>query len=88
MINKDIYTEANVPKYWFNVVPYIEKQMKEVIPQLLDPETGDIMSWEKLAKTLPTELAKQEMNAEEYRNEEYIPIPDRVLEFYKLGLKN
>jgi tryptophan synthase beta chain len=80
---KNLYTEEGVPKYWFNVVTYIEGVMGEEIPPLLDPETGEIMSWEKLAKTLPTELAKQEMNADEYRNEEYIPIPNKVLEFYK-----
>jgi tryptophan synthase beta chain len=83
MKQKDLYSSKGVPKYWFNIVPYIENTLNEKVPELLDPESGDPMDWEKLAQTLPVELAKQEMNIGEYEAENYIKIPDRVLELYE-----
>ena len=83
MNQENLYSSKGVPKYWFNIVPYIENVLNEKVPELLDPESGEIMDWEKLAKTLPTELAKQEMNAGEYKTENYIKIPDKVLELYE-----
>jgi tryptophan synthase beta chain len=77
------YTEKGVPKYWYNVVPFIEHELGLEIPPLLDPETGDIMSWEKLAKTLPAELAKQELNEGQYREKKYIEIPNTILDLYE-----
>jgi len=82
MKKENLYSNKGVPLFWYNVVPFIENTLNEKIPTLLDPETGEPMDWEKLAKTLPTELAKQEMNIGEYKNEEYIPIPQGVLKFY------
>ncbi len=41
------------------------------------------MQWEKLGKTLPVELAKQELNVGQYNEKEYIQIPEAVLKFYK-----
>ena len=76
------YAPNGVPQYWFNIVPFIEHDLGLEIPPLLDPETGDGMSWEKLGKTLPVELAKQELNIGEYREKRFIEIPDTVLKFY------
>jgi len=83
MESNDIYSKSGVPKYWFNVNPFIENVLQQKVPNLLDPESGDPMAWQKLAQTLPAELAKQEMNIGEYFGNEYIQIPARVLELYE-----
>ena len=41
------------------------------------------MDWKKLAKTLPEELAKQELGVGTYKTDEYIPIPDVILDLYR-----
>ncbi len=78
----ELYTDQGVPKYWFNIVPFIQHVLGFEIPPSLDPESGENMSWEKLGKTLPVELAKQELNVGEYGEKEYIEIPSEVLKFY------
>lgn len=82
MNKEQLYSDKGVPLYWFNVVPFIEHTLKEKVPTLLDPETEEPMEWEKLAQTLPIELAKQELNVGEYKDKEYIAIPETVLKFY------
>ncbi len=81
-MEKQLYSSNGVPQYWFNVVPFIEKDLGLEVPPLLDPETGDDMQWEKLAKTLPAELVKQELNVGQYKDSRFIEIPEPVLKFY------
>ena len=76
------YYQKGVPLFWFNIVPFINNVLKEEIPALLDPESGESMDWKKLAKTLPEELAKQELNIGQYKDQKYIEIPKKVLDFY------
>lgn len=82
MNKEELYTNKGVPLFWYNVIPFIKDVLGEEIPPLLDPETGDPMNWEKLAETLPVELAKQELNVGEYKDNQYIKIPEAVLNFY------
>lgn len=82
MTKEELYSDKGVPLFWYNVVPFIENTLKEKVPALLDPETEEPMDWEKLAKTLPIELAKQELNVGAYKDKEYIAIPETVLGFY------
>ncbi|HJN62566.1 MAG TPA: TrpB-like pyridoxal phosphate-dependent enzyme [Candidatus Parcubacteria bacterium] len=82
MEKENLYTDKGVPKYWFNVAPYIENVLKQELHPLLDPESGEPMDWEKLAKTLPIELAKQELNIGEYRDKEYIDVPEKIVKLY------
>lgn len=74
---------SELPNYWFNVVPYLEKVLKFNIPPLLDPHNGKQMHWESLAESLPSELAKIELSEGAYKSEEQIEIPKPVLELYK-----
>lgn len=80
---QQLYTMGGVPKYWYNVVPFITEDLKLNIPPLLDPTTGDQMCWEKLAETLPIELAKQEMGVGIYRTDSFIQIPKEVGSLYE-----
>ncbi len=82
MDKHELYSDKGVPLFWYNVVPFIKNVLKEEIPALLDPETEQPMEWEKLAQTLPIELAKQELNVGDYKDKEYIPVPETVLGFY------
>ncbi len=82
-MEKEQYSSKGMPHYWFNIVPFIEHDLGLEIPALLDPETGGEMSWEKLGKTIPAELAKQELNVGEYRGKRFIEIPGEVLRFYE-----
>ena len=79
----DYCTKEGVPKYWYNIVPFIENGLGLEIPPALDPTDGEPMDWKKLAKTLPEELAKQELGVGTYKTDEYIPIPDVILDLYR-----
>lgn len=78
-----MHVSSELPNYWFNVTPYLEKVLKFSIPPLLDPRTGKQMNWETLAESLPSELAKIELSQGVYKSEELIEIPNQVLELYK-----
>ena len=65
-------------KYWYNIVPFIKEELQIEIPTLLDPKTGEKMKLSKLAKILPVELAKQELNIGKYKKEKLIEIPKKI----------
>lgn len=69
-------------KYWYNIVPFIKEELQLELPDLLDPKTGEKMKLSKLAKFLPVELAKQELNIGKYKNEKLIEIPKKIQELY------
>ncbi|MBI2448566.1 pyridoxal-phosphate dependent enzyme [Candidatus Microgenomates bacterium] len=71
-----------VPRYWFNIVPFITNVLKLNIPEELDPKSKRPMALSKLAETLPTELARQELNSGIYGYQEKIPIPKKLQELY------
>lgn len=66
---------------WYNIVPTLRRMGLE-IPVQLDPDEEVGMSWQKLAKLLPEELAKQELNTGIYDVQNLIPIPLAVRERY------
>ena len=75
--------KINAPKNWYNAVPFIKRELGFDIPPLLDPHTAKPMNWQELAKTLPTELAKQELGVGIYETDEYIPVPKEIHDLYK-----
>ena len=72
-----------IPTHWYNIVPFILDVLRLDIPPLLDPESGEHMKCSKLAKVLPLELAKQEMNVGKYKTDRLIHIPEEILKLYK-----
>jgi tryptophan synthase beta chain len=74
--------EKLVPKYWYNIVPFLTRKGWKVPPQL-DAKTLKPMKVSTLSKTLVKELAKQELNAAEYMKKEKIPIPKEIIGLYK-----
>ncbi|MEB3861963.1 MAG: TrpB-like pyridoxal phosphate-dependent enzyme [Desulfurococcales archaeon] len=60
-----------VPTSWYNILPDLPEQ----VPPPLDPETGEPVSPEKLARIFSVELLKQEVSTERY-----IEIPASVRE--------
>ena len=65
--------EKELPKQWFNVLPLLKGGLEPP----LDPQTKDVIAPDKLLAIFPEELIRQEMS-----QQEFIPIPDEVLEFY------
>jgi len=65
--------EKEIPKQWFNVLPLLKGGLEPP----LDPQTKEVIAPDKLLAIFPEELIKQEMS-----QEEFIPIPDEVLELY------
>jgi len=72
-----------VPKYWYNIVPFLKKGLKVELPEVQDPQNGKKMQLKKLARILPTELAKQELNVGKYRTASKIKIPNEIRRLYK-----
>ena len=72
----------NLPKNWYNIVPFIREVLGLEIPKLIDPKTGNEMKVSKLAESLPLELAKQELNIGKYKTDTFIPIPKEIQELY------
>lgn len=80
-MNKTIPTkiylsEQELPKQWYNM----NAVMKEKHPPALDPKTLQPCKLSDFEKIFCSELAKQEMNFDD----EYIDIPEEVLDFYKM----
>jgi tryptophan synthase beta chain len=67
--------EKDLPRQWYNVLA----DMPEPPGPPLNPGTGEPIGPEALAPLFPMELIKQEV-----ATDRYIPIPDEVLEVYKL----
>ena len=72
-----IYLEENeMPKYWYNV----KADMKKKPAPLLDPKTLKPITEDELSKVFCRELVKQELN----ETDRFIPIPQEILDFYKM----
>ena len=74
-MKKIVLREDEMPTSWYNVVPDIPGGL---LPPL-DPETLQPIGPEKLAAVFPMGLLEQEMS-----QERYIPIPQEVMEVYKI----
>lgn len=72
-----IYLEENeMPKAWYN----LRADMKNKPAPLLNPATHEPMSAKDLAPVFCDELIKQELDD----TTPYFPIPDEILDFYKM----
>ena len=72
-----IYLEENeLPKAWYNV----RADMKNKPAPLLNPETKAPMTAEELSQVFCEELVHQELND----TDRYIPIPQEIIDFYKM----
>ena len=68
--------ESEMPRDWYNV----RADMKKKPAPLLDPATGKPITAEALGKVFCEELVKQELDD----TNRYIPIPEEILNFYKM----
>lgn len=71
---KTILTEEELPRSWYNLNAIIKHE------PALNPGTFTECTLEDFEKVFCTELAKQELNC----TDEYIPIPEEVIDFYKM----
>lgn len=71
---KTLIEEDELPRYWYNILP----DLPEHLPLPLKP-TGDPISPSDLEIIFPKELIRQETSPERF-----IPIPEDVLEVYRL----
>lgn len=79
-----LYTPTGIPKFWYNLVPDLENKFGLSLPPLLDPDAKDSkMSWQKLAKTLPEEMARQELGQGIYGFASHIRIPSEIMALYE-----
>jgi len=67
--------EEEIPKQWYNILPDLPKPL----PPPLHPVTGKPLTVKDLEPIFPKSLILQEMSSNRW-----IPIPDEVLEIYKL----
>mgnify|MGYP001025767524 CR=1 FL=1 len=68
--------ESEMPKEWYNV----RADMKVKPAPLLNPGTGKPMTAQELEQVFCRELVKQELD----NDNRYIPIPEEILNFYKM----
>ena len=73
---KTFLSEDELPRAWHNV----RAVMPEKCPPLLNPSTRQPVTVEELSQVFCEELARQELDDVN----EYIPIPEDVLNFYKM----
>ena len=73
---KTFLSEDELPRAWYNV----RAVMPEKCPPLLNPATRQPVTVEELSRVFCEELARQELDDVN----EFIPIPEEVLDFYKM----
>lgn len=73
---KTFLSEDELPRAWYNV----RAVMPEKCPPLLNPATRQPVTVEELSQVFCEELARQELDDVN----EFIPIPEEVLNFYKM----
>lgn len=73
---KTFLSEDELPRAWYNV----RAVMPEKCPPLLNPATRQPVTVEELSQVFCEELARQELDDVN----EFIPIPEEVLDFYKM----
>uniref|UniRef100_A0A7C4JQM9 Tryptophan synthase beta chain n=1 Tax=Thermodesulfobacterium geofontis TaxID=1295609 RepID=A0A7C4JQM9_9BACT len=72
---KILLSEREMPTEWYNVL----SDLPEQLPPPINPATGKPIKPEDLLPVFPMSLIKQEIS-----QDRWIPIPDEVLEVYKL----
>jgi len=72
---KILLSEREIPTEWYNILPDLPEQL----PPPINPATGEPIKPEDLLPVFPMSLIKQEVSPDRW-----IPIPDEVLEVYKL----
>jgi len=72
---KLLLDEDDIPKQWYNILP----DLPEPLPPPIDPTTREPVKPEDLMRIFPNECIKQEIS-----RERFIPIPEAVLEVYRL----
>ena len=75
MTKKYTISEDDLPRVWYNVLP----DLPEPLPPPLNPATGEPLLPEAFERLFPRELVKQE-----FSEERFIPIPEELLEVYRL----
>ncbi len=75
MTKKYTLGEDELPREWYNVVP----DLPEPLPPPLNPVTGEPLPPEAFERLFPRELVRQE-----FSGERFIPIPEELLEVYRL----
>lgn len=75
MTKKYTISEDDLPRVWYNVLP----DLPEPLPPPLNPATGEPLPPEAFERLFPRELVKQE-----FSEERFIPIPEELLEVYRL----
>jgi len=75
MDTRILLPESEIPRAWYNVLP----DLPTPLPPPLNPQTHEPVSPEMLATIFPPELIAQEMSPERW-----IPIPEPVLDIYRL----
>ena len=73
---KTYLTEKEIPKFWYNV----KADMKDQHAPALNPATLNPITLNDLTPIFCEELARQELDS----TTAHIPIPDEILEFYKM----
>jgi tryptophan synthase beta chain len=73
--NRYLLTDDQIPTSWYNIIP----DLPEPPPPPLHPGTHEPIGPDDLAPLFPMDLILQEVSGERY-----IPIPDEVLDVYKL----
>jgi tryptophan synthase beta chain len=68
-------SESEMPQEWYNIIPDLPRPL----PPYLNPATGEPVGPQDLAPIFPMELIMQEMSPERF-----IPIPNEVMEIYRL----
>lgn len=76
---KFLLEEKDIPEQYLNIVYYLKKYLGKLPDPLLNPRTKQPIKPEDLSPLFPAELIKQE-----FSQDEFIPIPEEVREFYKL----
>ena len=72
---KYLLNENDIPKQWYNIVP----DLPNPLPPQLNPQTMEPIGPEDLAPLFPMGLILQEVS-----DQNYIDIPEPVLELYKI----
>ena len=72
---KYLLNESDIPKQWYNIVP----DLPNPLPPQLNPQTMEPIGPEDLAPLFPMGLILQEVS-----DQNYIDIPEPVLELYKI----
>lgn len=72
---KILLSEKDLPREWYN----IQADLPKPLPPVLHPGTKQPVGPQDLAPLFPMELIKQEVSTERW-----IPIPDEVLDIYRL----